>query len=236
MWPLSSSSGTVSTNVSLPWRRITSVTGSSWARNSTNSAMPPSWRNFSSTGVSPRRSRITSSSPGTMNEVWRARPSRPSSSKRGVLGEDLPVGPEPDAGAGPVLRDPAALAGQTRPRGEAGSRAVAVEDAGHPAAEAHPLRGRRPLDVDVHPRGQRVDDRQARRRAARRSRRRTRRRTCRRRAAWWRPPRRRAARSWAPCRSGCRDRRRAPRRSRRGGGSPGRCGRRRPAPRRRRCR
>ena len=44
---------------------------------------------------------------------------------------------------------------------------------------------------------------------------RRRRRTCRRRAAWSRPPRRRAARSWAPCRSGCRGRRRAPRPSRR---------------------
>ena len=78
MWPFSSSSGTVSTNVSLPWSRTTSVTGSSWERNSTNSVMPPSWRNFSSTGVSPRRSRMTSSRPGTMNDVWRARPSSPS--------------------------------------------------------------------------------------------------------------------------------------------------------------
>ena len=50
--------------VACPASRSTSVTGSSWARNSQNSAMPPSWRNFSSTGSSPRRSRITSSRPG----------------------------------------------------------------------------------------------------------------------------------------------------------------------------
>ena len=36
-----------------------------------------------------------------------------------------------------------------------------VEDARRAAAEAHALGGRRPLDVDVHPRRQRVDDRQA---------------------------------------------------------------------------
>ena len=83
MCPLSSSSGTVSVNVSVPCSRRISVTGSSGARNSANSAMPPSWRNFSSTrDLGPRRSRITSSRPGTMNDVCRARPIRSSKHER----------------------------------------------------------------------------------------------------------------------------------------------------------
>ncbi len=96
-----------------------------------------------------------------MNDVWRARPRRPSNSNVGVLGEDLAVRPEPDAGAGLVLGDPAALAGQPGLRREARVRAVGGEHAGHAALEADALLGRRAVDVDVHPRRQRVDDREA---------------------------------------------------------------------------
>ena len=137
------------------------MTGSSWARNSTNSAMPPSCRNFSSTGVSPRRSRITSSRPGTMNDVCRARPSSPSNSNVASLvkicrsGQNrirvpvlpfatrLPLRVSPDFGVNRRVRS------------------VAVEDARGAVPEADALLARRAVDVDVHPRGQRVDDRQA---------------------------------------------------------------------------
>ena len=85
MCPLSSSSGTVSVNVSVPCSRRMSVTGSPWERNSTNSAMPPSWRNLSSTTSGVRWSRMSSSSPGTMYDVCRARPMRPSISKPASL-------------------------------------------------------------------------------------------------------------------------------------------------------
>ncbi len=81
--------------------------------------------------------------------------------ERRVLGEDLAVGPEPDAGAGLALGDPFALAGQARLRGERARRPVSVEDAGHAALEAQPLLGRRPVDVDVHPRREGVDDRES---------------------------------------------------------------------------
>ena len=57
------------------------MTRSSWLRYSQNSAMPPSCRNDSSTGSGPRRSVRVSSSPGTMNEVCRARVSSSSQVK-----------------------------------------------------------------------------------------------------------------------------------------------------------
>jgi hypothetical protein len=79
----------------------------------------------------------------------------------GVLGEDLAVRPEPDPGARPPLRDPRALAGEAGPGRERGSRAVAVEDARHAALEREPLLRGRAVDVDVHPRGEGVDHRQA---------------------------------------------------------------------------
>ena len=162
MWPFSSSSGTVSTNVSLPWSRITSVTGSSWARNSTNSVMPPSWRNFSSTGVAPRRSRITSSRPGHDERRLTGPAEQTLELERGVLGEDLAVRPEPDAGAGPALGHAAALARQPGPGREAGRRPVARRRRpGAPRRKLMPWADGRPVDVDVHPRRQRVDDRQA---------------------------------------------------------------------------
>ena len=79
----------------------------------------------------------------------------------GVLGEDLPVRPEADPGAGPALRHPLALAGQAGLRGERRAGPVTVEDAGHTPLEGQALLRRRPVDVDVHPGGQRVDHGQA---------------------------------------------------------------------------
>ena len=79
----------------------------------------------------------------------------------GVLGEDLPVRPEVDAGARPALGDPLALAGHAGGRREGRARALAVEGAGHAALERDALLGRRAVHVDVHPRRERVDDRQA---------------------------------------------------------------------------
>ena len=77
--------------------------------------------------------------------------------ERGVLGEDLPVRPEADAGAGPGLGDPAALARQTRLGGERRLGTLAVEDTRRAVLERDALLRRRPLDVDVHPRRERVD-------------------------------------------------------------------------------
>ncbi len=77
-----------------------------------------------------------------------------------VLGEDLPVRPEADAGAGLALRDPLALARQPRLGGERARRAVRCEDTRDAAVEADALLARRPVDVDVHPCRQRVHDRQ----------------------------------------------------------------------------
>ena len=96
-----------------------------------------------------------------MNEVCRARPSSPSRSKRASLVKICRSGQNRMPGAGPPLRHAPALAGQPGPRGERRLRAVAVEDPGHAAVEADPLGDRRPVDVDVHPRGERVDDREA---------------------------------------------------------------------------
>ena len=57
MWPLASSTGTVSLKVPLPCSRHTSVTGGSGARNSQNSEMPPSWRKTSSASAPADRAR-----------------------------------------------------------------------------------------------------------------------------------------------------------------------------------
>ncbi len=81
--------------------------------------------------------------------------------ERRVLGEDLPVRPEPDPGAGDALLHPGALAGQPGLRREVRRGALPGEDAGVAALEGHPLDRRGPLDVDVEPGGQRVDDRRA---------------------------------------------------------------------------
>ena len=78
----------------------------------------------------------------------------------GVLGEGLAVRPELDPGARPVLADAFALAGEPRLRREGRLRAVAVEHAGDAPLEREALLGRRPVDVDVHPRRQRVDYRE----------------------------------------------------------------------------
>ena len=138
MWPWASSSGTVSVKVSAPCSRRISVTGSSGARKSANSAMPPSWRNFSSTGVS--RAAQVPDHQLQAGDDERGLPGPPEQAlelEGRVLGEDLAVRPEPDAGAGPALRDPVALAGQPRLRGSnAAVGTVAVEDARHAAVEA----------------------------------------------------------------------------------------------------
>ena len=136
------------------------MTGSSWARNSANSAMPPSWRNFSSRISGPRRSRMTSSRPGTMNAVCWARPSRPSNSNVASLVKICRSGQNRMRVPDLVLGDPAALAGQPGPRRERRAGALAVEDARGAVPERDALLGRRPVDVDVHPRRERVDDRE----------------------------------------------------------------------------
>ncbi len=85
------------------------MTGSSWARNVQNSVMPPSWRNDSVTGSSPRRSVSVSCEPGD-DERGLPRPGdQLVPGELRVAGEDLAVGPEPDPGAGDALLDPAAL-------------------------------------------------------------------------------------------------------------------------------
>ena len=144
----------------MPCSRTISVTGSSWARKSTNSAIPPSWRNFSSPRVAPQVA-DHQLEPGHDERRLTGPAEQPLELERRVLGEDLPVRPEADAGAGPALGHPAALAGQPGPGGEGCGRPVAVEDARDAAAEGDALLGRRAVDVDVHPGRQRVDDRQA---------------------------------------------------------------------------
>lgn len=79
----------------------------------------------------------------------------------GVLGEDLPVRPEPDPGAAAALGDPTALAGQTALGRERRPRALAVEDPRHAVLERQPLDGGRALHVDVHARREGVDHGQA---------------------------------------------------------------------------
>ena len=115
------------------------MTGSPWERNSTNSAMPPSWRNFSSTISAVRWSRMTSSRPGTMYDVWRARPIRPSISKRASLVKICRSGQKRIRV--PVL--PFATRLPLRVRPDCGVNAapgpVAVEDAGHTALEGQAL-------------------------------------------------------------------------------------------------
>ncbi len=145
----------------MPCSRRMSVTGSPWERKSANSLIPPSWRNFSSTGSGLRWSLMTSSRPGTMYDVWRARPSRPSSSTPASLVKIWRSGQKWIRV--PVLPLATRLPLRVRPDWavKAGRRAVAGEDAGHAALERQSLLGRRAVDVDVHPRRQRVDDREA---------------------------------------------------------------------------
>lgn len=63
MWPLSSSIGTVSLKVPVPWMRHTSVFAPSTARCSTNSPMPPSYRKRSTTGPCSRTGVASCSAP-----------------------------------------------------------------------------------------------------------------------------------------------------------------------------
>ena len=171
MWPLTSRTGTVSVKVPEPSRRHTSVIGVSGARNSTKSVMPPScWKTSSigpsSPGVPLRRrsSRMTRRRPGTRKEVCRARPRMRVVVELGVLEEDLPVGPEahPRAGDAPLRLADDRQRALLLVGGELGVRRVhrrAVgEGAGLAAAEAHAVRLAGAVDLDVEPRGQRVDD------------------------------------------------------------------------------
>ena len=96
-----------------------------------------------------------------MNDVCRARPSRPSNSNVASLvkicrsGQNRIRVPDLPLATRPPLRVSPDFGGERR------VRAVAVEDAGHAALEAQALLRRRPVDVDVHPGRQRVDHREA---------------------------------------------------------------------------
>ena len=143
--------------------------------------------------------------------------------ERGVLREDLPVGPVADAGAGDALgdlADDAQLAAhlERRERRVRRGRARVGEDAGLAAVERHRPGLAVAVDLDVEPLGQRVDDGGAD--AVQTA-------GCRVRAAaelaagvQLREDDLDAAtaRSWARCRPGCRGRCRAPRRCRRRAG------------------
>ena len=96
-----------------------------------------------------------------MNDVCRARPSRPSTRRCASLVKICRSGQNRMRVPVLVFDDPAALAGQARLLLERRVRAVAGEDTRHPAPEAHALLGGRAVDVDVEPGGQRVDDRGA---------------------------------------------------------------------------
>ena len=73
MCPWSSSTGTVSVNLPEPLSRITGETASPVVRNSQNSEMPPTCTNSEVLSLFKRLSVTTMVSPGTKNEVWRAR-------------------------------------------------------------------------------------------------------------------------------------------------------------------
>ena len=79
---------------------------------------------------------------------------------RRVLEEGLPVGPVAHPGAGLLLRD---LAGDPQPGAldERRVRRAVAERAGRAAPEAHRVRLAVAVDLDVEPRGQRVDHRGA---------------------------------------------------------------------------
>ena len=100
---------------------------------------------------------MTSSRPGTMKAVCWARPSRSSKTNVASLvkicrsGQNRIRVPVLVLATRPPLRVSPDLGSNCR------VGTVAGEDAGRPAPEGHPLLGRRPVDVDVEPRRQRVD-------------------------------------------------------------------------------
>ena len=168
MWPRSSSTGTVSVKWPLPCSRHTSVTGSSVARNSANSPIPPSWTKTSSCGPPPRACRQAAlvaqhdAQAGHEERVCRARRDELVVGEVGVREEDLPVRPVADPGAGHVALDPPGepqLGPSTNGVNAASGPAGAVrEDARLAAAEAHRVRAAVAVDLDVEPGGQGVDD------------------------------------------------------------------------------
>ena len=96
-----------------------------------------------------------------MNDVCRARPRSPSNSNLASLVNVCRSGQK--RMWVPVL--PFATRLPLRVRPDLGVnfavRAISCEHTGHAAAEAQPLLARRPVHVDVHPRRQRIDDREA---------------------------------------------------------------------------
>jgi hypothetical protein len=133
-------------NRSEPCRRTTGVTGSSLARNSQNSAMPLVADRDRQPGHQER------GLPGSRDELVVG--------EGGVLREDLPVGPEPYAGAGDALLDPCDL-GQARPGREGAVGSRDGEAARHAPLERHRVRAGVTVDLDVEAAGQRVDHRRA---------------------------------------------------------------------------
>ena len=169
MWPLPSSTGTVSWKCPLPCSRSTPVTGSSGARCSANSVMPPLKRRMLGgvVGSAARRRRRPAALVAQHDRQARDEerglagpPVQRLDVERGVLDEDLPIGPVADPGAGgPLLRP----AGDHQPAlpAEAGVGPGAVEHARHTAPERHRVDLAVPVDLDVQPRGQRVHHRRA---------------------------------------------------------------------------
>ena len=133
MCPLSSSSGTVSVNVSLPWSRSTDgdrlVVGQELGELGDAAVVAELLLDRVGTAqvadheLEPGHDERRLAGAGDQLVV----------DELGVLGEDLPVRPEPDPGAGLALRDPLALAGQARLRLELRRVGTVVrEDAGNP--------------------------------------------------------------------------------------------------------
>ena len=139
MWPCASSIGTVSVNVSLPPRRITSVTGSSCARILgvlRDAAVVAEL--LLDRGLAPQVADHQLQA-GHDERRLAGAAEQALELERRVLGEDLAVRPELDPGAGAPL--PTRLPLRVRPDfcGERRLGAVTLEDAGHAAVEAQPL-------------------------------------------------------------------------------------------------
>ena len=170
MCPLLSSTGTVSVNVPLPWRRQTSVTGASGARYSQNSEIPPWWRKTSSIGSG--RALVADEERQTRHEErGLPRPGKqPLHIEVGIAEEDLPVGPVPHPRAGDAAPDAADHLELTDVDvgGEgvlgvlgAASASDVREGPGLAPSEAHRIGLAAAVDLDVEPGGQCVDDRGA---------------------------------------------------------------------------
>ncbi len=171
MWPLTSSTGTVSVKVPEPSRRHTSVTAVSGARNSTKSVMPPSCWKTSSTGPfgagRAGDAALVADDEAQAGHEERGLPGATGDGvvvELGVLDEDLPVGPEahPRPGDAPLgLADDGQgallLVGGELGVGRVHGAAVG-ERAGLAAAEAHAVGLAAAVDLDVEAGRQGVDD------------------------------------------------------------------------------